>query len=57
MLSVKQGGIKYHFWVVGMTRPGLETRSPGEHDHASMQSYHIQYTIFIAFLFHYHSYT
>ena len=29
MLSVKQGGIKYHFWVFGMTPPGVETRSPG----------------------------
>ena len=29
MLSVKQGGIKYHFWVFGMTRPGIELRSPG----------------------------
>ena len=29
-LSVKQGGIKYHFWVFGMTRPGIECRSPGE---------------------------
>ena len=29
MLSVKQGGIKYHFWVFGMTRPGTETQSPG----------------------------
>ena len=24
MLSIKQGGIKYHFWVFGMTRPGIE---------------------------------
>ena len=29
MLHVKQGGIKYHFWVFGMTRPGVELRSPG----------------------------
>ena len=29
MLSVKQGGIKYHFWVFRMTRPGIETWSPG----------------------------
>ena len=29
MLSVKQRGIKYHFWVFGMTRPGTEPRSPG----------------------------
>ena len=27
MLSVKQGDIKYHFWVFGMTRPGIEPRS------------------------------
>ena len=24
MLSVKQGGIKYHFGVFGMSRPGIE---------------------------------
>ena len=29
MLSVKQGGIKYHFWVFGMTWPGIERRCPG----------------------------
>ena len=29
MLSVKQGGIKYHFLSFGMTRPGIEPRSPG----------------------------
>ena len=29
MLSVKQGGIKFHFKVFGMTRPGIEPRSPG----------------------------
>ena len=28
MLSVKQGGIKYHFWVFGMTQPGIEPWSP-----------------------------
>ena len=28
MLSIKQGGIKYHFWVFGMTRPGIEPRPP-----------------------------
>ena len=28
MLSVKQGGIKYHFGVFGMTQPGIETQSP-----------------------------
>ena len=28
MLSVKQGDIKYHFWVIGMTRPGIEPQSP-----------------------------
>ena len=29
MLSVKQVGIKYHFWVFGMTRPGIEPCSTG----------------------------
>ena len=29
MLSVKEGGIKYHLKVFGMTRPGIEPRSPG----------------------------
>ena len=29
VLSVKQGGIKYHFWVFGMTRRGVEPRFPG----------------------------
>ena len=29
MLSVKQGGIKYHFGVFGMTQPGIEFRSAG----------------------------
>ena len=29
MLSVKQCGVKYHFWVFGMTRPGIELHSPG----------------------------
>ena len=29
MQSVKQGGIKYHFGVFGMTQPGIEPRSPG----------------------------
>ena len=29
VLSVKQDGTKYHFWVFGMTRPGIEPRSPG----------------------------
>ena len=24
MLSFKQGGIKYHFWVFGMSQPGIE---------------------------------
>ena len=28
-LSVKQGGIEYHFWVFGMTQPGIEPRSLG----------------------------
>ena len=29
MLSVKQGGIKYLFWIFGIIRPGIEPRSPG----------------------------
>ena len=29
MLSVKQGGIKYHFLVFGMNRPGIEPQSLG----------------------------
>ena len=29
LLSVKQGGIKYHFKVLGMTGPGIEPKSPG----------------------------
>ena len=28
LLSVKQGGMKYHFKVFGMTRSGIEPRSP-----------------------------
>ena len=28
MLSVNHGDIKYHFWVFGMTRPGIEPRPP-----------------------------
>ena len=28
-LSAKQRGMKYHFWVFGMTRPGIEPRPPG----------------------------
>ena len=28
MLSVKQGGFKYHFLVFDMTPPGIEPRSP-----------------------------
>ena len=28
MLSVEQGSIKYHFFVFGMTRPGIEPHSP-----------------------------
>ena len=30
MLIVKQGRIKYHLWVFGMTRPGIEPRSFGQ---------------------------
>ena len=29
IMIVKQGGIKYHFWVFGMTRPGIEHQPPG----------------------------
>ena len=29
MVSIKQGGIKYHFLVFGITRLGIEPRSPG----------------------------
>ena len=29
MLSAKQGGIKYDFWVFGMTQLGTEPWSPG----------------------------
>ena len=29
MLSIKQCNIKYHFWVFGMTWPGIEPRFPG----------------------------
>ena len=29
VLSTKQGGIKYHIWVFGINRPGIEPRSPG----------------------------
>ena len=29
MLSAKQGGMKYHLKVFGMTRPGTEPGSPG----------------------------
>ena len=28
MLSAKQSGIKYHFWVFGMTQPRIEPQSP-----------------------------
>ena len=34
MQSVKQGNIKYHFWVFGMTLPRIEppvSRTIGEH--------------------------
>ena len=29
LLSVQQGGIKYHFKVFGMKQSGIELRSPG----------------------------
>ena len=28
MLSFRQEDFKYHFWVFGMTRPGIEPQSP-----------------------------
>ena len=28
MVRVKQGGMKYHFLIFGMTGPGIEPRSP-----------------------------
>ena len=28
MLSIKWGGIMYHFWVFGMIQPGIKPRSP-----------------------------
>ena len=28
MLSIKQGGIKYYFWVFGMTQHAIEPQSP-----------------------------
>ena len=30
MLSIKEGGIKYHFWVFGMIRPEIEPQTIGE---------------------------
>ena len=29
MLLIKQGGIKYHFWVFGTNQPGIEPWFPG----------------------------
>ena len=29
MVSVKQEGIKYHFWVFGVTQPGIVLQSAG----------------------------
>ena len=29
MLSVKQGGYKYYFWVFGLNQPGIQSRSSG----------------------------
>ena len=29
LYGAKQGSIKYHFWVFGMTQPGIEPWSPG----------------------------
>ena len=30
LMCFKKGSIKYHFCVFGMTRPGIELRSPGQ---------------------------
>ena len=38
MLSVKQGGIKYHFGVFRMTRPGIELQSLGPLANTSHQA-------------------
>ena len=43
MLSVKHDGIKYHFWVFGMTRPGIELRSPGPL--ANTKTYNVIYIL------------
>ena len=29
MMTIKQGGVKYHFWVFGMTWLGIEPQSSG----------------------------
>ena len=34
MLSVKPSGIKYRFWVFGMTRPGIEPLSSGPQENS-----------------------
>ena len=42
MLCVKQGGIKYHFWVFGMTRLGIESQvsqAIGEYSTHLMEQY------------------
>ena len=44
MLSVKQGGIKYHFFCVfGMTRPGTEPWSPGPLVNTLLNHYYYYY--------------
>ena len=44
-LSVKQGSIKYHFWVFGMTHPRIESWSPGPLANTLHPNY--SYSIFI----------
>ena len=44
MLSAKQSGIKYHFWVFDMTRPGIQPQSPRPLVKFKLQShYHIHF--------------
>ena len=42
MLSIKQGGIKYYFWVFGMTRPGIEPQSLGPLVNTQMKKVHLK---------------
>ena len=54
MLSVKKGSIKYHFWVFGMTWPGMEPRvswAIGEHsNHYANVWYPDKLTVILTFL-------